>query len=104
MDIKRAFDEANKRLRNIQEQLCCVVGNYNNLNPRTIDSGESYTFDIGTAHSITWELASGASVNINNGSVNANYSSNGSIEFSTLNSQAIIFTAVAGEVRVLSIN
>lgn len=104
MDIKRAFDEANKRLRNIQEQLCCLVGNYNNLNPSSIDASESAIFDIGTVHSISWEIGTGATLTIDNGTTSANYTSNGSIEFSTLNSQTLTFSAAGGSVQVLTIN
>lgn len=109
MDLQRAFDEANKRLRTLNDQICCLTdavagGTYNNLIPRPIPSGNSYTFLAGTVHSIAWELSSGASVTITSGPESADFTNPGSIEFSTLNNQDITFTAVAGGVRVISIN
>lgn len=108
MDLQRAFAEANKRLRNLNEQMCCLTdavagGPYNTLNPVTIASGESFIILALGAHSVSWDIASGASLTISTDTGSATYSSNGSIEFSAVNTQEITFTAVGGEVRFLYI-
>lgn len=108
MDLQRAFDEANKRLRTLNEQICCLTdavagGPYNTLTPVTIASGDSFMFLISAVHSISWDIASGASLTISTDTGSSTYSSNGSIEFSAVNTQEITFTAVGGEVRLLYI-
>lgn len=102
MDIKRAFDEANKRLRGIQEQLCCGVGgSYNNLAVEAITSTNSKTFDISTVHSISWNLGSGASITISvDGGTAVSFTKEGAMEFTSLNLNSIMITAVGGTVSL----
>ena len=100
MDLQRAFNEANARLRGIQEQLCCN-GNYNTLGIVGLSSGENQVFNISTAHSISWNLGSGASITINNSVTTGTFTKEGSIEFSSLNNQLITISAVGGSVTLI---
>lgn len=109
MDLQRAFDEANKRLRTLNDQICCLTdavggGTYNSTSTQSLIAGGSTTYGINAIHSISWDLASGAGVTIDNGvTTPVTYYSNGTIEFSTKNAQILTLTAVTGAVRLLSI-
>lgn len=102
MDIKRAFDEANKRLRGIQEQLCCGVGGtYNNLGVETLTSSSSKLFDPTTVHSISWNLGTSASITISiDGGTAVSFTKEGSVEFTGLNINSIEIVAVGGSVSL----
>ena len=103
------INESNKKLRQIYEQMCCIsatlppVANYNYLNALSLISGDAESFIAGSIHSISWELGSGASVSIDDGSGPITFTSSGSMTFSTLNGNDIGFQAVGGTVRLLII-
>jgi hypothetical protein len=109
MDLKRAFDEANKRLRLLNDQMCCLTavaggGTYNSTTTQSLLAGDVVVLPATTFHSISWDLASGAGITINNGvTTPTTYYSNGSIEFSTLNAQSLTITAVTGAVRLITV-
>lgn len=108
MDLQKAFAEANKRLRTLNEQMCCLTdaasGTYNSIVTESLSASSSTTKAIGSVHSIAWDLASGAGVTIDNGVTTATtYYSNGSIEFSTTNAQELTITAVTGTVRLITV-
>jgi hypothetical protein len=101
------INETNKKLRSIYEQICCIsailppLPNYDILKLYSLGSGDAQTFIAGKIHSIAWELGSGASITIDNGSTAVTYTSSGSITFSTLNVNEITFDAVGGTVRLI---
>lgn len=98
------INESNKKLRAIYEQLCCLTTTtYNELDSVTISASGSFTFNPGELHSLAWELGSGASVQISNGSTTTTFETNGNFCFSTLNTQTIVITAVGGTVNLLYI-
>lgn len=109
MDLQRAFDEANKRLRTLNDQICCLtdavtVGTYNSTSTQSLAAGNSTSYGVNAIHSIAWELESGAGLTIDNGvTTPVTYYSNGNIEFSTKNAQSLTLTAVTGGVKLLSI-
>ena len=108
MDLKRAFDEANKRLRLLNDQMCCLTaataGTYNSTTTQSLLAGDIVVLPLSTFHSLSWDLASGAGITINNGVTTPTTSySNGSIEFSTLNAQSLTITAVTGAVRLITV-
>lgn len=101
------INESNKKLRAIYEQLCCLTTTftptttYNELDSVAISPSGSFTFTPGELHSVAWELGSGASVQISNGSTTTTFESNGNFSFSTLNTQTIVITAVGGTVKLI---
>lgn len=102
MDLQRAFNEANARLRGIQEQLCCGSGTYNSLDVVSVTSTANKVFLAGTIHSVAWNLGSGASVEIAvNGGTPVSFTKEGSIEFSTYNTQDIQIEAVGGTISLI---
>ena len=108
MDLQRAFDEANKRLRTLNDQMCCLTdaaaGTYNSITTQSLLAGDIVVLPLSSFHSISWDLASGAGLTINNGvTTPTTYYSNGSIEFSTLNAQSLTITAVTGAVRIITV-
>ena len=99
MDLQRAFNEANARLRGIQEQLCCN-GNYNSLDVLTLDITETKVFAANTIHSLAWNLNSGASITVST-LHDATFTKEGSVEFSSTNADVITVTAVGGVVNLI---
>ena len=96
--------EIAKNTRKSYEGMCCIIGSYNKTTTQSIAAGNSVTLALSSFHSISWDLASGAGITINNGvSTPTTYYSNGSIEFSTLNAQALTITAVTGVVRLITV-
>lgn len=100
------INESNKKLRQIYEQMCCISANippanYNFVNLVSLSSGDFFTIGANGAHSITWELGTGASLTIDNGSSAVTFTNSGTITFSTVNLHGIDFTAVGGTVRLM---
>jgi hypothetical protein len=98
------INETNKKLRSIYEQLCCITASYNTLTATTLNSSESTGFAPGELHSITWEIGSGATLRIEDGTnPYVPFTSNGSITFDTVNSNLVQFQAIGGTVKLLYI-
>ena len=96
--------EIAKNTRKTYEGMCCILGSYNKTTTQSITAGNSVTLPLNSFHSVSWDLASGAGITINNGvSTPTTYYSNGSIEFSTTNSQAYTISAVTGTVRLITL-
>ncbi len=98
------INESNKKLRQIYEQLCCVTASYNTFTALNLPSSASLTFGPGELHSITWEINSGATLRIEDGTnPYVAITSSGTITFSGLNANLVQFTAIGGSVDLLYI-
>jgi hypothetical protein len=105
------INESNKKLRAIYEQLCCLTTTtYNKLGTASIDGSETFIFGPGEItpplHSFSWELGTGASVQITNAdpfSTSTIFETNGSVTFSTTNTQTIEINAIGGTVNIIYI-
>jgi hypothetical protein len=103
------INESNKKLRAIYDQLCCITTaispstTYNELDTVALVSGATQVFYPGTVHSFSWELGSGAVIDISNGSNANDFETNGSVTFSTTNTQTIEITAIGGNVKIIYI-
>lgn len=101
------INESNKKLRAIYEQLCCLTGilsagsTYNEFSTLSLAAAANTIFTPNSVHSFAWELGSSATVQISNGTTTNTFSSNGTISFSTLNTQTITITAVGGSVKLI---
>jgi hypothetical protein len=98
------INESNKKLRAIYDQLCCLTTTtYNELDTVALVVGATQVFYPGTVHSFSWELGSGATVDISNGSNANDFETNGNVTFSTTNTQTIEITAIGGNVKIIYI-
>ena len=102
------INESNKKLRAIYEQLCCLTTTtYNELDTVSLSGSETFVFGPGETipplHSFSWELGTGASIEINNGLTNTIFETNGSVTFSTTNTQVITLIAIGGTVNIIYI-
>jgi hypothetical protein len=107
------INESNKKLRAIYDQLCCIKTaitpstTYNELGTVSLSGSETFVFgpgeDIPPLHSFSWELGTGASIEINNGLTNTIFETNGSVTFSTTNTQVITLFAIGGTVNIIYI-
>lgn len=97
------INETNKKLRQIYEQICCSTSNYNTLGVVSLTSSASIAFDPNQLHSITWELGSGATFRIEDGTNTVTFTGNNSITFPSVNSNLLQFTAIGGTVRIMYI-
>jgi len=101
------INESNKKLRAIYDQLCCIQTaispstTYNELGTASLASTE--TLELFMIHSFSWELGSGASIQIDNGLTATTFETNGSVTFSTTNTQVIEITAIGGTVNIIYI-
>ena len=101
------INESNKKLRAIYDQLCCLTGilsgssSFNEFSSISLVAASNTVFTPNTVHGFAWELGSGATVQISNGTTTNTFSSNGTISFSTLNTQTITITAVGGTVKLI---
>lgn len=90
--------------RRFHELLSCIAkasGQYNVIKQVTISSGGSLTFPKNTFHSLGFNLGSGASLQINNGDSTVTYTSNGSVQVTSLNETELILTAIGGNVATM---
>ena len=91
--------EIAKNTRKTYEGMCCT---YNTLAQVALSAAGTKTFAIKSAHSIAWDLGTSASITIAiDGGTAVSYTKNGSIEFSGLNANSIVLTAVGGSVSVM---
>lgn len=103
------INESNKKLRAIYEQLCCistsigVSSTYNELSSVSIAAAGTQVFTPGTVHSFAWELGTGATISISNGTTTNTFETPGGVSFSNTNTQTITITAVGGTVKLLFI-
>ena len=103
------INESNKKLRSIYDQLCCITTaispstTYNEMSSVSIAAGGTQVFTPGTVHSFAWELGTGATVDISNGSNATVFETNGNVTFSTTNTQTIEITAIGGTVNIIYI-
>lgn len=99
MNLERAFGELAGRLRRIEESLCC---SYDTPAQLELDPGgtDTYTFPIGSAHSIAWLIDSGSmdiTFTYKDGSTTTvEYVTAGVLSFSQTNQAAITFTVLTG--------
>lgn len=97
MDLQKAFNETNFRLRNIQDALCCQSGSYNNLEVLSLSGSSVKVFLPSTVHSVSWNLGTGASVNIQvDSNAAVSFTKEGAIQFSGLNINEISIESVGG--------
>lgn len=100
-DIRQLQNEANRHLREINNMLCCMRG-YDEISVQAVTTGNSKTFATKSAHSISWDLGSGASITIAiDGGSAVSFTKEGAIEFSSLNTQSIVITAVGGNISLI---
>ena len=110
------INESNKKLRAIYEQLCCINGGvdaisaslgvsstYNELSSVSIAAAGTQVFAPGAVHSFAWELGTGATIQISNGTTTNTFETPGGLSFSNTNTQTITITAVGGTVKLLFI-
>lgn len=98
------INETNKKLRQIYEQVCCLSSNYNKVGVTSIPSSGTLGFSPGEVHSVTWEIGSGATLRIETDTdPYVSFTNNGTITFSTLNSNTVLFTAIGGTVNFIYI-
>jgi hypothetical protein len=103
------INESNKKLRAIYDQLCCITNSlnagsvYNEMDSSSIPAAGTLVFTPGNVHSFSWELGSGATIQIANGTSTNTFETNGQITFSTANTQTITLTAVGGTVKIIYI-
>jgi len=101
------INESNKKLRAIYDQLCCITTaispstTYNEMSSVSIAAGATQVFTPGTVHSFAWELGTGATIQISNGTSTNTFETNGNVTFSTTNTQTITITAVGGTVKLI---
>lgn len=100
-DIEIEVDQVEELLQDILNALNASGGAFNTMNSSSIAAAGTLVFNPGQVHSFTWELGVGATIQIATGTSTNTFSSNGSISFSTLNTQTLTLTAVGGTVKVI---
>jgi hypothetical protein len=102
-DIEIEVDGVEELLQDILDALSGGGASYNNMNSSSIAAAGTLIFAPGDVHSFSWELGSGASLQIGNGTSTNTFTSSGSISFSALNAQTLTLTAVGGTVNIIYI-
>lgn len=90
--------------RRFHELLVCIAkasGQYNTIKQQNILTGQSFTLQKSSFNSLGFNLASGASLQINNGESTVTYTSNGSVKVTSLNETQLTLTAVGGNVAIM---
>lgn len=95
------FDELNKNIRKLNQTLCCS-NSYNKVGHEVLNDTETKSFSKKSIHSVSWSLATGATMSLSiDGATAVTYAVDGAIEFSTLNEQSLLFTAIGADVTLI---
>ena len=108
-DIELEVDDVEELLGDILNELTVISGlisggsTFNEMQSSSIAAAGTLVFTPGNVHSFAWELGTGATIQIANGTSTNTFETNGNLSFSTTNTQTITITAVGGPVKLIYI-
>jgi hypothetical protein len=99
-DIELEVDDVEELLQDILDVLS-GSSTFNEMQSSSIAAAGTLVFTPGNVHSFAWELGTGATIQIANGTSTNTFETNGNVTFSTTNTQTITITAVGGTVKII---
>lgn len=101
-DIEIEVDQVEELLQDILDAIGATA-TFNEMQSSSIAAAGTLTFNPGDVHSFAWELGTGATIQIANGTSSNIFETNGNLSFSTTNTQTLTLTAVGGTVKIIYI-
>lgn len=101
-DIELEVDQVEELLQDILDAIGATA-TFNEMQSSSIAAAGTLVFTPGNVHSFAWELGTGATIQIANGTSTNTFETNGNLTFSTTNTQTITITAVGGTVKIIYI-
>ena len=101
-DIELEVDQVEELLQDILDAIGATA-TFNEMQSSSIAAAGTLVFTPGNVHSFAWELGTGATIQIANGTSTNTFETNGNLTFSTTNTQTLTITAVGGTVKIIYI-